>query len=92
MPCYILLLKGLGLRIPEDKDLLRRLEDDLMRRLKVSSHEELHAALEDKAREDSWELKMLIQEMIASYQLKVKKKRKAKEGEEVGERAQVYAV
>ncbi len=92
MPCYLLLLGKLGVKVPEDREFLNWLERELMRRLKVDKHEELRRALEEKAKEDGWGLKLLIEEMVTFYRLKTKKRRTAKERGEEREQEQVYAV
>lgn len=92
MPCYLLLLRKLGVKVPDDKELLAWLERELMKRLGVNRHEELRRVLEEKAKEDSWGLKLLIEEMIAFYRLKMRKKRTAREKGEEREQEQVYAV
>jgi len=94
MPCYLLLFSALGVKVPDDKELLSWLERELMKRLGVNRHEELRRVLEEKAKEDSWGLKLLIEEMIAFYRLRTVRKKRGVlgRGEEEQVQEQVYVV
>jgi hypothetical protein len=94
MPCYLLLLRKLGVKVPEDGEFLSWLERELMKRLGVNRHEELRRVLEEKAKKDSWGLKLLIEEMVAFYRLKTARKRRGVlgRGEEDQVQEQVYVV
>jgi hypothetical protein len=76
MPCFIRLSRMLGLDLPPDERFLEWFERQLMGKFKAKSHKELEKALTAKYHSDSWSLKLLFQELIVAYKLKVKPKRK----------------
>ena len=95
MPCFmviLMLLSGmLSVKIPDEPDFTDWLEKELMRRLKVDRHEKLKQVLEEKYKNERWELKIFIEELIMLYKLK-KKKIKAEEEKQKEEHPEVYIV
>lgn len=75
IPCFIKISEKLNVKLPSNKDFLDWLEKQLIREFKVNGHKELEKVLEDRYRSDSWSLKLLLEEFIIAYKLKIKKKK-----------------
>lgn len=95
MPCFMIILMllstTLSVKIPDEPGFVDWLEKELMKRLKVDRHEKLKQVLEEKYKNDSWGLKLFIEDLIILYKLRKKKTIVEGEGEKE-EHPEVYVV
>ncbi|MGP3666957.1 MAG: hypothetical protein ACKD6N_03040 [Candidatus Bathyarchaeota archaeon] len=78
MPCFVKLAERIGVKLPSEERFLEWFEEKLKEVLGVLSHKELEKALNDKYLRDNRSLKLLFEELLAAYRLRLERKNKAK--------------
>ncbi len=78
MVCFIRLAEKMGLKLPIEEKFLKWFEEKLKEKFDVLSHEELEKVLNDRYWKDSWSLKLIFEELLVAYKLKLERKKKVK--------------